>query len=168
MNGSKAGSQTAAQRTVLSRSEAETLALGGRLFAVARAGDVITLSGDLGVGKTVLARGFVRAGAAPGGLLDETFDVPSPTFTLVQVYETKTDVIWHFDLYRVEEASELWELGWEEALDEGISLIEWPDRAAGFLPEERLDVVVRQTAKKGEREIDLVAGKGWEERIGHV
>lgn len=156
------------KRTLVVSDEAATRDLGGRLFACARSGDVITLAGDLGVGKTVLARGFVRAGAAPNGIDDEGFDVPSPTFTLVQVYETKKAAIWHFDLYRLEEASEVWELGWEEALDEGISLVEWPDRAGNLLPAGCLEVEIRHTSTKGEREIILTAGKGWEDRIKDV
>ena len=155
-------------RQMQSASEAETLDLGRRLFEVTRTGDVIALVGDLGVGKTVLARGFVRAGAAPGGVKDADFDVPSPTFTLVQVYEAGKCPIWHFDLYRLEDPSELWELGIEEALDDGICLIEWPEKAGTHLPEERLTVDIRHGSNKGERVIILTAGPGWEGRLDHV
>src|SRR5580698_59029 len=102
---------------------AATTALGARIAAVLKAGDTVTLAGDLGAGKTVLARAILRS-------LGVAEDVPSPTFTLVQTYETPTLVVRHYDLYRIENASELDELGLEDALDEGAALIEWPDRAA--------------------------------------
>src|SRR4051812_13695997 len=103
-------------------SEHDTAALGAALAAEARPGDVIALVGPLGAGKTTLARGFIqkRAGA------DE--EVVSPTFTLVQTYEAPDAVIWHFDLYRLNDPEEALELGFEEALAAGISLIEWPER----------------------------------------
>jgi tRNA threonylcarbamoyladenosine biosynthesis protein TsaE len=111
-----------------------TMALGARLARDARLGDVLALWGDLGSGKTTLARGFLRA----HGLAEE---VPSPTFTLVQVYEL-TPPVWHFDLYRLTRADEVWELGLEQALAEGIVLIEWPERLGALLPADRLDVAL--------------------------
>src|SRR5579885_856275 len=95
-----------------------TADLAGRIAAEARAGDVIALWGDLGIGKTEFARAFIRA--RPGG--HAAVEVPSPTFTLVQVYDLSPPV-WHFDLYRLERPDEAWELGLEEAFAEAISLI---------------------------------------------
>src|SRR5205807_6696912 len=105
--------------------EAATARLAARISALAEIGDVIALSGDLGAGKTTFARAFIRARG-------ETGEVPSPTFTLVQVYELAAAAIWHFDLYRLRSPDEAWELGIEDALTEGISLIEWPDRLGHF------------------------------------
>ena len=110
-----------------------TAALGARLGAHARAGDVIALVGDLGAGKTTLARGLIRHMTGP-----ET-EAPSPTFTLVQTYQGPAFPIWHFDLYRLEHPGEARELGMEEAVD-GLALIEWPERLGRDLPAARLEV----------------------------
>ena len=112
--------------------EAATSRLGEDVAMALRPGDVVALSGDLGAGKTTLARGLVRALAGDPGL-----DVPSPTFTLVQSYQARVPVH-HFDLYRLSAASELDELGLDEALAEGAVLIEWPERAGPRLPESPL------------------------------
>lgn len=93
--------------------EAETQAFGRRLAGVAARGDVIGLSGPLGAGKTTLARGFLQAAAA----VDEA---PSPTFGFVETYDGAGGGIWHFDLYRLENAEDVWELGLEDALEHGI------------------------------------------------
>jgi tRNA threonylcarbamoyladenosine biosynthesis protein TsaE len=113
--------------------EAATAALGERLAAQARPGDVIVLHGDLGAGKTTLARALIRRLAGP-----ET-EAPSPTFTLVQTYQTPGLAVWHFDLYRLEHPGEARELGLEEAVD-GLCLIEWPERLGRYLPATRLEV----------------------------
>jgi tRNA threonylcarbamoyladenosine biosynthesis protein TsaE len=113
--------------------EAATTTLGARLGHAALPGDVIALVGDLGAGKTTLARGLIRelAGA-------ET-EAPSPTFTLVQAYASPRFAIWHFDLYRLNDPAEARELGLEEAVD-GLALIEWPERLGRDLPHARLEV----------------------------
>jgi|AmaraimetFIIA100_FD_contig_111_313509_length_4692_multi_6_in_0_out_0_2 tRNA threonylcarbamoyl adenosine modification protein YjeE len=98
-------------------------------------GDLITLSGDLGAGKTTFARALIRH-----LLADDTIEVPSPTFTLVQNYELPRFTLVHGDLYRVASAAELAELGFEDLPDQAVVLVEWPDRAAGSLPVDRLDI----------------------------
>lgn len=100
--------------------EDATTRLGARLAAVARTGDVITLSGPLGVGKTALARGLISA-------LGHEEDVPSPSFAIVQPYEELDPPVWHVDLYRIEKTSEIEELGLDSAAD-AVLLIEWPER----------------------------------------
>ena len=101
--------------------EAATAALGEMLAGEARAGDVITLSGPLGVGKTALARGFIAA-------LGHEGEVPSPSFAIVQPYEELAFPVWHVDLYRIEDPGELEELALGEGRDEAALLIEWPER----------------------------------------
>jgi tRNA threonylcarbamoyl adenosine modification protein YjeE len=114
------------------KDEAATIELGEDLALALKAGDCLALSGDLGAGKSTLARAFLRAMAD-----DEELEVPSPTFTLVQSYELRIPVS-HFDLYRLADVSELDELGFDEALSEGICLVEWPENALAALPKSRL------------------------------
>lgn len=114
---------------------AATERLGQAVARALRPGDAICLWGALGAGKTTLARGLIRALTTPE---EET---PSPTFTLVQVYEAAFPIA-HFDLYRLNRASEAEELGLEDALDDGAAVIEWPERLEGRLPPNRLDIEI--------------------------
>ncbi len=106
--------------------------LAEKLAPNLRRGDVLALSGDLGAGKTEFARALLR-------VLGVTGDIPSPTFTLLQTYDTANFIVTHFDLYRLKAPDELNELGWDDALADGVTLVEWPERAAGRLPENRLE-----------------------------
>lgn len=115
---------------------AATQALGARIAASLDVGDAVALEGDLGAGKTTLARAILVA-------LGVRENVPSPTFTLVQHYTTPRLAVSHYDLYRIENPSEMEELGLDEALAEGAALIEWPERATNCLPEDRLHVALR-------------------------
>jgi tRNA threonylcarbamoyladenosine biosynthesis protein TsaE len=142
--------------------EAATVALAHRIAGVARAGDVIALSGDLGTGKTCFARAFVDAAVGDGE------EVPSPTFTLVQTYESSAGPIWHFDLYRLTRPDEAYELGIEEALAGGISLIEWPDRLAALLPTERLDIDLAYGAEPTARRARLIGHGSWAPRLADL
>lgn len=103
------------------KSEAETAALGARIAAAVAGGDVITLSGPLGVGKTALARALIAA-------LGHEGEVPSPSFAIVQPYEAIDPPVWHVDLYRIEQPGEIEELGLDSAAD-ALLLVEWPERA---------------------------------------
>ena len=116
--------------------EAATERLGAALAKRLRPRDVVALQGGLGVGKTTLARAILRAASG-----DPTLVVPSPTFTLVEIYETARGSYWHFDLYRLEAPEQVYELGWEDALAEGIVLIDWPQRLGPLLPK-HLSVVL--------------------------
>jgi tRNA threonylcarbamoyladenosine biosynthesis protein TsaE len=141
--------------------EAATAALAARISALAAAGDIIALKGDLGAGKTTFARGFIRA---RGGLEE----VPSPTFTLVQIYELGAAAVWHFDLYRVTSPEEAWELGIEDAFAEGISLIEWPERLGPLMPPRRLEIEFLFGDQPEARRAVLGAGEGWRPRLEKI
>lgn len=118
--------------------ETETIRLGEDLALALKAGDCLALIGDLGAGKSTLARAFLRAMAD-----DADLEVPSPTFTLVQSYELRIPVA-HFDLYRLADGSELDELGFDEALNDGICLVEWPEMADRELPADRIRLTLMQ------------------------
>jgi tRNA threonylcarbamoyladenosine biosynthesis protein TsaE len=117
--------------------EAATERLGASLARRLRPRDVVALQGGLGVGKTTLARAILRAASGDPGLI-----VPSPTFTLAEVYDTPRGVFWHFDLYRLETPEQVFELGWEEARADGVALVEWAERLGTLLPAERLSVTL--------------------------
>ena len=136
-----------------------TQRLGQRLAALLGPGDVIGLGGDLGAGKTTLARHIIVA------LAGRAMEVPSPTFTLVQAYDVAAFTLWHFDLYRIEQPNDVLELGLDEALDHGVSLIEWPERLGPLIPAERLDVVLSQGSGEDSREVHLAAHGSWVGRL---
>jgi tRNA threonylcarbamoyladenosine biosynthesis protein TsaE len=149
--------------------EAATAALAQRLAGLARPGDVIALAGDLGSGKTSFARAFIRSlplGDAAVGDAAEGDEIPSPTFTLVQIYHRRPAPVWHFDLYRLERPEEAYELDLEDALAGAISLIEWPERLGGLLPAERLDVRLFFAEDAGGRRVELLGHGGWAARLG--
>ena len=138
--------------------EAATAVFAARIAAVAAAGDIIALKGDLGAGKTSFARAFIRARGSGEA-------VPSPTFTLVQVYDLPPAAIWHFDLYRLNSPNEAWELGIEDAFSEAISLIEWPERLGSLLPHRRLEITLLFGDGPEERRAVLDTGEGWQRRL---
>ncbi|MGE5504013.1 MAG: tRNA (adenosine(37)-N6)-threonylcarbamoyltransferase complex ATPase subunit type 1 TsaE [Actinomycetota bacterium] len=138
--------------------EAATIRLGQRLAGLVRTGDVLALSGGLGAGKTTLARALIRA------LTDPDEEVPSPTFTLVQGYDAEAGPVWHFDLYRLDRPDDAVELGLDDALADGITLIEWPERLGPLLPRRRLDL--RLAVAPTGRVADLIdAGGAWADRL---
>jgi len=145
---------------------AATEALGRALAPLLRGGDVVALYGDLGAGKTALARALIRALPGPLGAAEE--EVPSPTFTLVQTYERDPAPVWHFDLYRIEDSSEVEELGLSEALAGGISLIEWPERLGAGLPAAALRISLAFGADGEGRRARLSGGGNWAMRLAEL
>ena len=135
--------------------EDATIGEGARIAALAQAGDVILLSGPLGAGKTTLARGFLAA-------LGHRGEVPSPTFAIVQPYEELRPPVWHVDLYRIEDAAEIEQLGLDAAAD-AVLLVEWPERAgAGAWPDAlRLSLDMDEA---GARRLTADVPPAWEAR----
>lgn len=142
--------------------EAATARLARRLAQMVRPGDVIALDGPLGSGKTAFARAFIQS------LADPAEDVPSPTFTLAQLYDCAIGTIWHFDLYRLDKADDALELGIEDAFADGISLIEWPDRLGPWLPAERLTVSLSAGPTPTARHATLSGGPHWQMRLQEI
>lgn len=141
--------------------EAATRALGAKLARLVVAGDFIALRGGLGAGKTALARALIEARLAAHGLAE---DVPSPTFTLVQTYETPDLLMTHVDLYRLDRPEDAAELGLADALDEGVVLVEWPEKL-GRLPKDRLDIDIRLVGEGEGREARLTGYGSWARRL---
>ena len=135
--------------------EEATAQVGAELAAQVRAGDVITLSGPLGVGKTALARGFLAALGHPG-------EVPSPSFAIVQPYDDVDPPVWHVDLYRIEQPSELEELGLDSAA-EAVLLVEWPERAGENAWPDALRLSL-DFAEDGARRLTAKVPPSWESR----
>jgi tRNA threonylcarbamoyladenosine biosynthesis protein TsaE len=137
------------------KTEEETMAAGAALAAAARPGDVIALSGPLGVGKTALARGFLSS-------LGHEGEVPSPSFAIVQPYDDVDPPVWHVDLYRIEDASEIEELGLDAAVA-AVLLVEWPERAGTDAWPEALGLSL-EFGEEGERILTAKVPPSWEGR----
>jgi tRNA threonylcarbamoyladenosine biosynthesis protein TsaE len=147
---------------------AATAILGRKLARLLRRGDVVALKGGLGVGKTTLAREIVAA------LSPVATEVPSPTFTLVQTYPVQLAdgpagpqpcELWHFDLYRLDRADQVEELGLDEALADSVSLIEWPELVERYLPGDRVLSVELTLEAGGARSVTLSGGGAWRDRL---
>ena len=133
-------------KTFITNSEQETIKLAERFATLAENKDVFALYGTLGVGKSVFSRAFIQK-------LTQAEEVPSPTFTLVQSYPYGNTEIYHFDLYRLKSPEEVFELGFEEAIYGGISLIEWPEKAGYLLPKDVFKVNI--TAQNDQRIFEI-------------
>ncbi|NNE86283.1 MAG: tRNA (adenosine(37)-N6)-threonylcarbamoyltransferase complex ATPase subunit type 1 TsaE [Alphaproteobacteria bacterium] len=141
---------------------AATEKLGAAIADMLRTGDVVALYGELGAGKTTLARALISK-------LGHRGEVPSPTFTLVQSYDLSTVPVWHFDLYRIDDPDEIIELGLDEALAEGISLIEWPERMGAQLPANRLEIHLSYADNDDDgRRAELLAYGDWGHRLAEA
>ncbi len=145
--------------TVELKDESQTLALGQSLAKQLVAGDIVTLTGDLGAGKTTLARGCIQA-------LTGEDQVPSPTYTLVQTYDAQGMELWHCDLYRLESPEDAFELGLMDAFEDMTLLIEWPDRLGNLLPVDHLNIEI--TFEGSGRLAHLSGGPSWQNRLGKI
>ncbi|MEZ5813962.1 MAG: tRNA (adenosine(37)-N6)-threonylcarbamoyltransferase complex ATPase subunit type 1 TsaE [Alphaproteobacteria bacterium] len=122
---------------IITHSEKETAQTAADFAANLKPGDIILLYGTLGMGKSVFARGLIRALTNNPHL-----EVPSPTFTLLQTYDSPHGPIHHYDLYRIEDPEEILQLGWEDAITEGITIVEWPQRLGPYKPCNTLDITL--------------------------
>ena len=121
----------------VSHNESETTQIAYNFAKTLKIGDVVALYGTLGVGKTAFCRGFVQS------LMSKEIEVPSPTFTLLQIYDTPLYPVYHFDMYRLKTPEEAYEIGIEDAFYEGVSLIEWPEKLGKLLPKNHHKVTIR-------------------------
>ena len=146
-------------------SEAAIAELAGEVATLAGPGDLVTLSGGLGAGKTAFARALVRLLTG-----DQNLEVPSPAFTLMQSYDGLNFPILHADFYRIERPGDLIELGFEEAADGALVLVEWAERANGFLGDDRLDIALKIDLARGEnfRSVTLTGKGSFGRRLAHA
>jgi len=149
---------SAATRSIELPSLAATEALAAAVAALARPGDTILLDGPLGAGKSVFARAFLRMASG-----DPALEVPSPTFTLVQSYDTRIGPVHHFDLWRLDGPGGIAELGWQDVRD-GITLVEWPDRLDALRPDDALMVTFDINGEETRRALL----SGWADRLGRI
>lgn len=137
----------------------EALKFAQDLAKILRCGDVLLFQGDLGTGKSTLIREMIQT------LMNDNVDVPSPTFTLVQTYDSPRGQLWHFDLYRLEHPDEVLELNIDDAFYQGISFVEWPDRLGYLKPEDTLLIELAHGKQPDERTITLTPSKTWSSRL---
>lgn len=142
---------------------AATRAFARQIAPLLKTGDVVAFDGALGAGKTELCRAIIQALGFPD-------DVPSPTFTLVQVYEPTSEnqtspTLWHMDLYRLDSPEDAFELGIEEAFDTAVSLIEWPSKLGPYLPPGFLTLRLDIAEETGARKLTLIGDSAWKVRL---
>lgn len=137
----------------------DTCRLAASIADLAERGDVITLKGNLGIGKTAFARAFIQH------LSPIKEEVTSPTFTLLQTYDSPKGEIWHLDLYRLEQPEDVLELGIEDGFEQAVMLIEWPDVIEHLLPENQLAILLEFTEQQGERNVSLTGYGNWNQKL---
>ena len=147
--------QQKSRKNIKTHTPEETAAIARKVASLLRPCDIVLLRGDLGTGKSTFARALIQA------LCGKNTEVPSPTFTLVQTYETPAFILRHFDLYRLKHPEEVYELGIEEAYAHGVSLIEWPERLGAILPKEALEIEFSYGSHENERILHFT---GWKDR----
>ena len=152
--------------TLESLSQKQIESLAAAIGKLAKKGDLICLSGPLGAGKTTMARAMIRQ-----LLSDPEAEVPSPSYTLAQFYKPiRGDgaAIWHFDFYRIEDTSEITELGLDEALGEGIVLVEWAERAGPALEDQGLLITITLATEARQRHLEIKGFGDWPDRLDAI
>ena len=158
-SGSNRTSSAQPSISILSEGVVDTNRIGLALATALQPGDLVCISGPLGAGKSELCRAIIRA-----LLGSETIEVPSPSYTLVNVYDHPTHEIWHADLYRIGDESELEEIGLEDAIETSIVLVEWPERWPE-LPGRRLEIDIRPSEQDIREFMITGIGKAWEKTV---
>ncbi|MGH1398576.1 MAG: tRNA (adenosine(37)-N6)-threonylcarbamoyltransferase complex ATPase subunit type 1 TsaE [Alphaproteobacteria bacterium] len=124
-------------KTIISKSESDTARAAQDLAQTLKSGDILLLHGTLGAGKTALTRALIRSLSNT-----PTLEVLSPTFTLLQTYDTDKGEVHHYDLYRLEDPEEILQIGWEESLYNTITIVEWPERLGAYKPQDSIDITI--------------------------
>ena len=132
------------------KNENETIKFGKKIAAISALGDILCLKGKLGTGKTTLAKGIIQN-------LTNSDKVLSPTYPLMINYNYKNTYIWHFDFYRIKNKHEIWDIGFEEALNEGITIIEWPEIIEEALPKTKISISLFETENNERKAIVLAS-----------
>lgn len=138
--------------------ESDTIRLAKKIADIAKRQDIFALYGTLGMGKSVFSRAFIQH-------LTGAQDVPSPTFTLLQVYEAKDFDIYHYDMYRIKSPEEVFELGIEDAFYQGVSLIEWPEKMEKYLPARAIRIKMQSIDENTRRIMISSENADWLRRI---
>ena len=129
----------------------DTIKLGEKIAHLAKKNEIICLKGDLGTGKTTLARSFIK-------YLTNSNKVLSPTFPLLLTYEYEDNIIWHYDMYRLKKPDDIWNLSLEDALNHGIIIIEWPEIIEHLIPNKRIEVIIKDI-NNDSRSAEVIANK---------
>jgi len=152
-------------RTIHLSDEAATIRFGTALATDLSGGGIVCFFGGLGAGKTALVRAIIHQLQRDAGQSPE--EIPSPTYTLLQTYDAGDLSIWHYDMYRIEKPDDVYELSWEDALADGLILIEWPEQLGPYIPIDRLDIHLSHCEGLG-RDLRLEAQGNWIGRALHA